>query len=247
MVETSITKISKLLNISRQSIYNARKRNSTIAEKYREEILEARRKHKNAGRAKLSKIIQNDFNIALNERTLGRFLSKNNLNSEIRKHKKAKEIKDVNYIGEDLVKRDYNDSQNLNIKCTDVTYLPATKDAIQNHVYLSVIIDHRTKLVESFQLSFYNNLDLVMDNLNKNNFNNKSFIVHSDHGFQYTNQRFIDKVKSLNGRTSYSRIGNSLDNREAEYWFSVLKTEFIRDLNVRNLTLKMLNDELKNS
>ncbi|WP_218675408.1 IS3 family transposase [Mycoplasmopsis anatis] len=49
----------------------------------------------------------------------------------------------------------------------------------------------------------------------------------------------------MNGRTSYSRIGNSLDNREAEYWFSVLKTEFIRDLNVRNLTLKMLNDEIK--
>lgn len=252
LTETSITKISKLLKISRQSIYNVRKRdcsnkkwNSTIAEKYREEILEARRKHKNAGRAKLSKIMQNDFNIVLSERTLGRFLSKNNLNSEIRKRRRTKEIKDINYIGEDLVKRDYNDSQNLNIKCTDITYLPATKDAIQNHVYLSVIIDHRSKLVESFQLSFYNDLDLVMDNLNKNNFNNKTFIVHSDHGFQYTNERFIDKVKSLNGRTSYSRIGNSLDNREAEYWFSVLKTEFIRDLNVRNLTLKMLNDEIK--
>jgi putative transposase len=46
----------------------------------------------------------------------------------------------------DLVKRNYNPDKN-NIFATDVSYIPAKVE--QNHVYLSVIISHKTKKIES--------------------------------------------------------------------------------------------------
>ncbi|WAM02166.1 hypothetical protein ONA02_06255 [Mycoplasmopsis felis] len=48
-------------------------------------------------------------------------------------------------------------------------------------------------------MSKSNNLDLVIQNLEyltKKKYSN--FIIHSDHGFQYTNKIYIDKVKKSN-------------------------------------------------
>ncbi|WP_416755947.1 hypothetical protein ACM0IS_02670 [Mycoplasma aquilae ATCC BAA-1896] len=65
------------------------------------------------------------------------------------------------------MKRDYNDISGQNIKSTDVTYIPATKDAPQNHIYLSVVMDNKTKLIIGYKFSYYNNMDLVMDTMLK--------------------------------------------------------------------------------
>ncbi|WAM11249.1 hypothetical protein ONA00_02025 [Mycoplasmopsis cynos] len=37
---------------------------------------------------------------------------------------------------------------------------------------------------------------------------------------------YINKIKSLNGKISMSRIGNSLDNREIEYFSQYSKAKF---------------------
>ncbi|SYV97003.1 Integrase-recombinase protein, partial [Mycoplasmopsis edwardii] len=50
--------------------------------------------------------------------------------------------------------------------------------------------------------------------------------MHSDRGSAYSSIDYIDKIKSLNGKISMSRIGNSLDNREIEYFFRYLKAKF---------------------
>ncbi|EPJ12957.1 integrase-recombinase domain protein, partial [Chlamydia psittaci 01DC11] len=47
-----------------------------------------------------------------------------------------------------LVKRDYYGIYN-DVYVTDVIYIPSPKDVYENHVYLSVIIQHRTKKVIS--------------------------------------------------------------------------------------------------
>ncbi|MEG3825817.1 hypothetical protein MOV3098_01045 [Mesomycoplasma ovipneumoniae] len=36
---------------------------------------------------------------------------------------------------------------------------------------------------------------------------------------------------------SLSRVGNSLDNREAEYWFSTIKSECLNELDYSKITL----------
>ncbi|MCU9932177.1 IS3 family transposase [Mycoplasmopsis felis] len=95
-------------------------------------------------------------------------------------------------------------------------------------------------------MSKSNNLDLVIQNLEyltKKKYSN--FIIHSDHGFQYTNKIYIDKVKKSNGEVSLSRIGNSLDNREIEYWFGIIKTELLNDLDYSEITFDELNLKIK--
>ena len=38
-----------------------------------------------------------------------------------------------------------------------------------------------------------------------------------------------------------SRVGNSLDNREIEYWFSLLKTELINTINLKETSYNDLS------
>ena len=45
---------------------------------------------------------------------------------------------------------------------------------------------------------------------------------------------------------SMSRIENSLDNRVIEFWFSILKTELIYNLNIVQMTFNKLENEINN-
>ncbi|WBP84301.1 hypothetical protein [Mycoplasmopsis edwardii] len=122
----------------------------------------------------------------------------------------------------DLVQRDYNSKNNI-IYATDVTCILTPKDINQNHIYLSAIIDHKTKFV-TYEISLNNDTELVLNNIKNTKFKN-NFILHSDHGSAYLSIDYINKIKSLNGKISMSRIGNSLNNCEIEYFFSILKSE----------------------
>lgn len=43
-----------------------------------------------------------------------------------------------------------------------------------------------------------------------------------------------------------SRIIDSLDNRVIEFWFSILKTELIYNLNIAQMTFNQLENEINN-
>ncbi|WAM00694.1 IS3 family transposase [Mycoplasmopsis felis] len=53
------------------------------------------------------------------------------------------------------------------------------------------------------------------------------------------------KRKKSNGAVSFSRIGNSLDNCEIEYWFGIIKTELLNDLDYSEITFDELNLKIK--
>ncbi|MCU9936835.1 IS3 family transposase [Mycoplasmopsis cynos] len=173
-------------------------------------------------RRRLSKYLFLTYNIKVNPRTLGNYMKRLNLFTFVRRKKRQKEHKNTNVKFADLVQRDYN-SKNNTIYATDVTYIPAPKDINQNHIYLSAIIDHKTKFV-TYEISLNNDTELALNNIKNTKFKD-NFILHTDHSFAYSSIDYINKIKSLNGKISMSRIGNNLDNREIEYFFSILKSE----------------------
>ena len=61
------------------------------------------------------------------------------------------------------------------------------------------------------------------------------FIIHSDHGSVYSSKYFKNMLLKNDWIQSMSRVGNSLDNRVIEFWFSILKTELIYKLNISEL------------
>ncbi|WP_322901874.1 IS3 family transposase [Mycoplasmopsis felis] len=241
-------KLENLFNLCRQAV-SKNKRNEYLSKlpKYSEIIPQAFEETKERyGREKLSVYILQKYKKYINPRSLGRYMNLLGLKCKVRQKKKRKEIKDTNTQIENLVKRDYDDKENRNIFATDVSYIKSPKDVLESFVYLSAILSHKTKEIIGFKLSKSNNLDLDIQNLEyltKKKYSN--FIIHSDHGFQYTNQIYIDKVKKSNGKVSLSRIGNSLDNREIEYWFCIIKTELLNDLDYSEITFDELNLKIK--
>ena len=67
-------------------------------------------------------------------------------------------------------------------------------------------------------------------------------IAHFDHGRCYSSFEFIEMLREFTWRQSMSKVWNSLDNKEFEFWFSILKIESIYKLNIK----KMRCNELKN-
>lgn len=90
---------------------------------------------------------------------------KSNLKCFIRQKNKRKEIKNTKTKYLDLIQRDYNDVNNLNIVSTDVTYITSLKNVSENHVFLSVAIHNKTKKIISWSLSQFNDTDLVINTI----------------------------------------------------------------------------------
>lgn len=244
----SYVKLSEVFGISRQTISKTHKikisqklpKHSDVIEK---SFIETKSRY---GRLKLSVYISQKYKIDINERSLGRYMNLLGLKCKLRQKSKRKEIKNVSSQIDNFVNRDYNDQNNRNIYATDVSYIKAPKDVLESHVYLSAILSHKTKQIVGFKLSRSNNLELVLDTLNSlKQYKPKNFIIHSDHGFQYTHHQYIKEVQNIGGVISLSRVGNSLDNREIEYWFGIIKTELLNDLDYSKITFNELNDMIQ--
>ncbi|UUM20310.1 IS3 family transposase [Mycoplasma sp. 2045] len=69
----------------------------------------------------------------------------------------------------------------------------------------------------------------------------KQWIAHSDHGFQYSSKDYLQTISKNNGVISMGRVGNSLDNREAEYFFSILKSECLKLIDITQITFDDLS------
>ena len=69
-------------------------------------------------------------------------------------------------------------------------------------------------------------------------------IVHFDHTTCYSFSEFIKILKEFNWKQSMSRVGNSLDNKEFEFWFSILTTKLIYKLNIKQMTFNELENEI---
>ncbi|UUM20180.1 IS3 family transposase [Mycoplasma sp. 2045] len=195
------------------------------------------------GRWRLSIYILKVYKIDINYRTLGRIMNKLNLICVVRPKRKVREIKNTNVKIKDLVNRDYNGITN-NIIATDVSYIKAPNDIDENHVYLSVAIHHKTKKILNWNLSRRNDTDLVISHIKDIKFK-KPWILHSDHGFQYSSSKYLDVVAKNNGNVSMGRVGNSLDNREVEYFFSNIKSECLNFVNYKTICFDKLKNIIK--
>ncbi|WNM13914.1 IS3 family transposase [Mesomycoplasma ovipneumoniae] len=238
------SKSAKIFNVCRQSVAKSKTRVIKVKEHKNDAIIK-KSFLDNKGRygcLRLSAYISMKYNIDIHPRTLGRALKRLNLVCKIRKEEEEEraKLRTPNLHFRILL----NATTMINwieiFFATDVTYIKAPRDVKENHVFLSVIIEHKTKKIRDFKLSVNNDLNLVMDNIKTFRSIDKDFVIHSDHGFQYTSKVYIDKINKMGGTVLLSRIGNSLDNREAEYWFSIIKSECLNELNYSKITFEDL-------
>lgn len=110
---------------------------------------------------------------------------------------------------------------------TDVTYVP-TKQGI---LYLSVIKDLFDGFIVAHHSSASNSIGLVMQTLSQalsQQAVSAGLALHSDQGFQYSSESYFLLTRHHQIQPSMSRRGNCWDNAAMENFFSHLKAESLR-------------------
>lgn len=116
---------------------------------------------------------------------------------------------------------DYTPGQAL---VSDITYLRTG----QGWLYLATIIDLATRMVVGWQLAEHMRTSLVIDALDMARTHGRiadDALVHSDHGTQYTSQKFTTYCAAAGITQSMGRTGVCWDNAVAETFFASLKNE----------------------
>ena len=235
----SISFKSRIWHIDRTTFYKEKRKRVYAFDWARERIERLFHDNKKIyGSRKLSILLAKD-GISISDRTLRNYMFRWGLRTKTRVSKNISEIKNTNVKYKDLVKRNYNPLED-NIVATDVSYIPAKVE--QNNVYLSVVISHKTKQIESWELSNRNDSTLVMKTIKK--LKRRNYILHSDHGAQYSTHDVLKIVKQHRARTSMSRIGNSLDNREVEYFFGCLKGEYLNHIKTKLMSIEEISKHI---
>lgn len=114
---------------------------------------------------------------------------------------------------------------------TDVTYVRYYEQNQWHWGYLSVVLDLYDRSVAAWVYAKRQDLKLALNTLKMVSFREvrKDAILHSDHGYMYTNQAFRDELKRLGMQQSLSRVGNCHDNAPMESFNGILKVEGLRN------------------
>ncbi len=164
------------------------------------------------------------YNFVISYKTVKKYMCELNLKAIIRKKNKRRvDYKNTRFNVDNLLNRNFQNTPSNNSICTDITFIPWRGI----YIYLSIVIDLRNNEIIAWHISLSNDLELVKQTFKDIDLN-KYLYVHSDHGIQYTSNWFANLISNSKAIQSMSRIGNSLDNRPAEYFFSIIKEELIK-------------------
>ncbi len=231
----SISKLCVALEIGRSTYYEWIAKGDFRKVKYDEVkmkiILDTfYRKNKVYGHRRISQEIMREHGISIHYNTVNKYLKIKGLKSILRasKYKRKIESKITNWSFPDLIKRDFVALRPHEKLYTDVSFV-WTKT---HWSYLSVVIDGFNNEPIGWSFGERNNVELVMKSLKmafKKIDNPRNAIIHSDHGSQYFSNEIKAFKERIGFKQSMGRVGNSLDNRPAEYFFSFIKLEYLFD------------------
>ena len=184
------------------------------------------------------------YGVIYNDKTVYKYMKILGLSSPIRKKQyqcctKQDPNEKARTVCENFLARNFTASRPLEKLVTDVSYIYSQ----EGRMYLSVIKDLYDNSIIAYQISQFNDLKLVMNNVYKaigNNWDPTRFcVIHSDQGFQYTNTVYIRYLDDHGITVSHSRKANCYDNACCENFFGHLKSEYLELYD-----LPKTNDEL---
>jgi len=184
------------------------------------------------------------YGVIFNDKTVYKYMKILGLSSPIRKKRyqcctKEDPNEKARIVCINFLARNFSASRPLEKLVTDVSYIYSQ----EGRMYLSVIKDLYDNSIIAYQVSLFNDLKLVMDNVYKaikDDWDPTRFcILHSDQGFQYTNIEYIRYMDERGIIVSHSRKANCYDNACCENFFGHLKSE-----SLELFEIPKTNDEL---
>ena len=172
------------------------------------------------------------FGVVYNDKTIYKYMKILGLSSPIRKKRyqcctKEDPNEKARIVCSNHLARNFTAERPLEKLVTDVSYIYSQ----EGRMYLSVIKDLFDNSIIAYQVSKFNDLRLVMDNVVQvidDNWNpTVACTLHSDQGFQYTNMVYIKYLEVRGVTVSHSRKANCYDNACCENFFGHLKPEYL--------------------
>ena len=176
--------------------------------------------------------------------TVYRYMKLNGIQSIIRK-KKKRYSKVQHHRIPNLLQRDFTTEHSNQKWSIDISYLPTT----QTTLYLCAIKDLHDKAIISYNVSYHNDLKLVLDTFkqairNTPRYQRKGLVLHSDQGAQFTSPNYHKWLRRFGIRHSVSAKGSCVDNCPIESFFSQFKSECMHlHHQINNKTMIELVDE----
>ena len=172
------------------------------------------------------------YGVVYNDKTIYKYMKILGLSSPIRKKRfqcctKGDPNEKARIVCSNHLARNFTASRPLEKLVTDVSYIYSQ----EGRMYLSVIKDLFDNSIIAYQVSKFNDLKLVMDNVVQvvdDKWNpTMACTLHSDQGFQYTNIVYIKYLEVHGVTVSHSRKANCYDNACCENFFGHLKSEYL--------------------
>ena len=233
--EYRISKLCARLNVSPSGYYRWLKRGRPIRYSFDEilaDMIEEIFCETQKGYRFIRDEIIRRYGVIYNDKTVYKYMKILGLSSPIRKKRyqcctKQEPNEKARTVCENNLARNFTASRPLEKLVTDVSYLHSQ----EGRLYLSVIKGLYDNSIIAYQISQFNDLNLVMDNVLQvvdNSWNDTRFcILHSDQGFQYTNTLYIEYLDEHGVTISHSRKANCYDNACFENFFEHLKSEYL--------------------
>lgn len=225
-----------ILNMSRQNYYKYR---NTIDKDYYDylEIKRVFEKGKELyGARRIKKALLIDTGWMINIKRVRRLMKKYDI--KVKYHNVFKSSSNKKRLEENvksnLLNRNFHADKENQKWSTDITYIIYNG----NRVYLSSIMDLKTRNIIAFKISKRMDNKLVMDTLNEAIHKQKDvygLILHSDQGFQYTSNEYRAICEANGIRISMSSKGSPVDNSPIESFHSNLKRETLHSYNITSL------------
>ena len=175
------------------------------------------------------------YGVIFNHKKVQRIMNKYHLMPKYHKKlNKTKYIRIESNVMPNLLKRNFKATKPNQKWTTDITYLIYK----EKRLYLSTILDLYDKKVVAYQISKFNDLNVVINTLNDAIVKRKDvsgLILHSDQGYQYTSYEYKAVCKSNNIQISMSRKGTPIDDSPMESFHGILKKETLYNNNISSI------------
>ncbi|OME93995.1 MULTISPECIES: IS3 family transposase [Paenibacillus] len=225
-----ISMLCEIAQVSRSGYYKWQRRRFTSSPKQledqalKEKILEAHQRLRGIlGYPRMQIWLNKTYGLHINRKRVYRLMKQMGIQAQIRKKKKFHGKKEVCVVSDNVLNREFHADRPNEKWVTDITYIPYNK----KNLYLSTIYDLYNNEIIAYNISTKNDLELVIDTLEKarSTRKTKGVLLHSDQGYQYTSRRFNKLMKQYKMKASMSRKGKCLDNACMESFFGHFKTE----------------------
>lgn len=177
------------------------------------------------GAKSVSKYLKIENGLTVNHKHCLRIMRAYGLLSHVKRHKVKTESHPEDYPKDNILRGNHLCSVPFDKLYTDITEFHVGGKTI----YFSSIKDMHTKMIEAYEISYHPTLEMVLKTLNQ--VRDKAIrygtFIHSDHGSQYTNRIFQERLVEYNFIQSMSRKGKPTDNSPIESLHSILKSEVI--------------------